>query len=261
MSSTMLNRAESPHTPCSTGLQERIVTLQEDFEELVDSIEESFIENSVSLINIQRSIKHIPVSLKRDLGDYFRNETSDILKADSIRSLFIILSYYWDYLNTGLLEFLVKKFGSDKDNQLLGAYLKKLGQFRCSVKLGEYVQSKHLFVDVSACHYKKIIATMGPGWEENTLQDAENFKIELAEECFVQPLLARIHANRSSVALIFYLPPWFEVRMDQLEQFFRTKNIHKVHLDDVCFFDWTCTQVNLHEILSEAHAHVIVVSN
>ena len=241
MSPTILNRprAESPDTPCSTGLEDRIAQLKEDFEEFVDSIEESFIENCVPLTKIQKSIKHIPLSLKRDLGDYFYNKTEQILSAKSIQSLFVFLSCYWDYLNTGLLEFLVKKFGSDKDNQLLGAYLKKLGQFRCSVKLGEYVQSKHLFVDVSACHYKKIIAIMGPGWEENTLQDAETFKIELAEESLVQPFLTRIHANRSSIALVFYLPVWFEVKMEDLRSFFKTRSVSKVYLDDVCLFDWT----------------------
>ena len=114
---------------------------------------------------------------------------------------------------------------------------KKLEQFRCSVKLGEYVQSKHLFVDVSACHYKKIIAIMGPGWGENTLQDAETFKIKLAEESLVQPFLARIHANRSSIALVFYLPVWFEVKMEDLGSFFKTRNVSKVCLDGVCFFD------------------------
>ena len=239
MSSTMFNRAESPDTPCSTGLEDRIAKLKEDFEELVDSIEESFIENGVPLTKIQKSIKHIPVSLKRDLGDYFRDETSDILKADSIGRLFVLLSYHWDYLNTGLFEFLVKKLGSDSDKQLLGAYLKKLEHFRGSVKLGEYVQSEHSFVDVAACCYKKIITIMGPGWEEKTLQDAENFKTELAKECLIQPFLARIHANRSSIALVFYLPPWFDVKMEELGSFFKTRNASKVYLDSVCFFDWT----------------------
>ena len=239
MSSTMLNRAESPDTPCSTGLEDRIAKLKEDFEELVDLIEESFIKNGVLLTNIQRSIKHIPVSLKRDLGDYFYNKTEQILGAKSMKSLFVFLSFYWDYLNTGLLEFLVKKFGLDIDKQLLGTYLTKLEQFRHSVKLGEYVQSEHSFVDVSACRYQEIINIMGQGWEEKTLQDAENFKNELAKRCLIQPFLTRIHANLSSIALVFYLPPLFEVKIEELELFFKAMNVVKVHLDSVCFFDWS----------------------
>ena len=235
----MLNRADSPDTPCSTGLEDRITKLKEDFEDLVDTIEESFIENGVPLTKIQRSIKHIPVSLKRDLGDYFRDETSSILKADSIRSLFIILSYYWDYLNPGLLQFLVGRFGSETDIQLLSDYLEKLEQFRSSVKLGDFVQSRPSFNDISTCRYKKITTVMSQGWKEKTLQDAENFKNELAEECSIQPFLTRIHANRSSIALVFYLPPGFDVKMEELGSFFKTRNVSKVYLNDVCFFHWT----------------------
>ena len=237
----MLNRAESPDTPdtpCSTGLADRIARLKEGFEDLVDSIEQSFKQN-VSLDTLQKSIKHIPVSLKRDLGDYFCDKTEQILSARSIKSLFVFLSYHWDYLNPGLLKFTVERFGSDNDKQSLGAYLNKLEQFRCSVKLGEYVRSEHSFIDISACHYQVIILTMGPGWEEKTLEDAENFKKELSKECLIQPFLTRMHAKRSSIALIFYLPSSFEVKMEELELFFRTRNICKVHLDGVSFFDWT----------------------
>ena len=237
MSSTMLDRAESPDTPCSTGLEDRIARLNKDFEDLVDTIEESLIENGVPLAKIQRSIKHIPVSLKRDLGDYFRDGASSILKADSIRSLFIVLSYYWDYLNPGLLEFLVGRFGSKSDIQLSSVYLEKLEQFRSSVKLGDFVQSKPSSKDISTCRYKKIITIMGKGWEEKTLQEAEDFKNELAEEFSIQPFLTRIHANRSSIALVFYLPPGFEVKMEELGSFFNTRNVSKFYLEQV---HYTC---------------------
>ena len=178
MSSTMVNKADSPDTPCSTGLEDRIAKRSKDFDDLVNSIEDSFITNGVSLVDLKKSIKNIPVSLKRDLGDYFRDKTEQILNARSIKSLFVFLSYHWDYLNPGLLKCIVidKRFGSDVDKQLMTAYLKKLEQFRCCVKLGEYVKHEHSFVDVSACHYQEIITTMGPGWEEKNLQDAESFK-------------------------------------------------------------------------------------
>ena len=59
----------------------------------MDSVEESFVEN-VPLKNVQNSLKHIPASLKADLGKFFRKES---LEAESIKELFITLSCYWDY--------------------------------------------------------------------------------------------------------------------------------------------------------------------
>ena len=80
---------------------------------------------------------------------------------------------------------------------------------------------------------------MGPGWEGKTLQYAENFKNELSKKCLIQPLLSRFRAIHSSIALIFYLPKWFEVKMEELESFFKKWNVSKVYMHDVCFFDWT----------------------
>ena len=257
MSSTALNRAKSPDTPCSTGLEDRIARQAKEFDYLVNSIEDSFLENHVSLIDIKKSIKNIPISLKRDLGSYFRNEIPDILKAESLESIFVFLSYYWDYLNPGLLEYIVLTFGSDTDKQLLDTYLKKLEQFRQSVKLGEYVQSNRSFVDVSACRYQEIITIMGQGWEEKTLQDAENFKTELAKRCLIQPFLTRIHANRSSIALIFYLPLSFEIIMEELEVFFKVMNVVKAHLDNACFFDWTC--VDMQVMMADQKATITIM--
>ena len=193
------------------------------------------------LKKVQNSIKHIPVSLKRDLGKCFRKESLD---AESINELFIILSCYWDYLNPGLLEFLVGRFGTNDDVVLLTTYLEKLEQFRSEVKLGEYVE-KSGHRDISSSHYKAIVSIMGPGWEDKTLQDAENFKNELAEKSLIQPFLTRIHATRSSIAIVFYVPRWFEVKKEKLEPFFRKQNVRKVYLDDVCFIDWN-EQVGVH---------------
>ena len=56
----------------------------------MDSVEESFVDN-VPLKNVQNSLKHIPASLKADLGKFFRKES---LEAESIKELFITLSCY-----------------------------------------------------------------------------------------------------------------------------------------------------------------------
>ena len=73
------------------GLEDKIGRMEKDFEELVNSVEESFVDNEISLREVQKSLKHISVSLKRDLGKYFRKES---LEAESIEELFLTLSCY-----------------------------------------------------------------------------------------------------------------------------------------------------------------------
>ena len=218
------------------GLEDKIARMEQDFEELVDSVEESFVKN-VLLEKVQNSLKHIPVSLKRDLGKYFRKE---FLETESIKELLLTLSCYWDYLNPGLLEFLVRKFGSEYNIALLATYLEKLEQFRLEVKLGEYVKSRQRNININDGKiYKEITTIMGHDWENKTLQDVEYYKNELADLCHIQRLFGRINIPRSSIALIFYIPCWFEVEKEKLEPFFRKHNVRKVYLDEVSFIDWT----------------------
>lgn len=211
----------------------------------MDSIEDSFVENHVPLQRIQKSIKHIPVSLKFQLGEYFRDQTSKILNTKSIQELFVLLSDFWDYLNPGILEFLVKKFAPrDTDIKLLQAYLKELKQFRLSVKVGDYVcvrseDSDINHTEINQFFYKKAITIMGHDWEERTLQDLEEFKVKLFLEFHFQPFLARVDVRRSSIAIIIYFPCWIELNTRILETFFRQQNVIKVYLEDDCLFDWT----------------------
>ena len=258
MSPTTPSNTDSPTTPAGmpTGglLADKIVRMEQEFEHLVDATEESFIENHVPLTKIQRSIKHIPVSLKRDLGDYFQDKVLKILKMESIEEVFIFLSYYWDYLNPGLLEFLVGRFGADTDVELLRKYLEKLEQFQAEVKLVEYVQVKQ--VEVSTSRYQKITAIMGPGWEQKTLQDAVRYKNELAKELNIQPFLARIHVSASSIAITVCLPPWIEIETTELESFFTPADVIKVYVNEMCRLIDCTRQV----CTSTAHVWMLICS-
>lgn len=209
-------------------LTERINKLEKDFELLVDAIEESFSASCVSLEKILKSIKHIPRSLRKDLGTFFQDRGSSILNAQSKETLFFQLSFFWDYLNPGLLEFIVGRFGSEGDIALLKNYLKDLEQFQEHVKLGDYIQVKHAEIST---HCQKITAIMGPGWEDKTLQDAIKYKHELAKVLEIQPFLARVQASSSSVAITFCLPHWIKVELkDELKQFLKANNVTKAYL-------------------------------
>ena len=224
--------------PTSGLLADKIVRMKQEFEHLVEATVDSFIENHVPLRKLQRSVMHIPVSLKRDLGSYFLEKASMILKTESIESVFIFLSTYWDYLSPGLLEFLVGRFAIDTVVELLRKYLEKLEQFLTDVKLGEYVTIQGIEFS-SASRYQKITAIMGPGWGQKTLQDAVRYKAKLARELEIQPFLVRFYATASSIAITICLPPWIEVKVKELEPFFKKAAVIKVYVDGVCHIDWT----------------------
>ena len=213
--------------------------LKKRFENIVESFEGTLLKNKVSVEKLRGSIKHIPVSLKRQLGEYFCDQTFKIFRAESIKQLIVFLSYFWDYLNPGLLEFFVGWFGSDNDINSIEDYMKGLQNFRSQVKLGEYVRAcptmSHTY---KRNFYKQIVTIMGEDWEKETLQDAEDYRIELSEILHFQAFIPRIDVRFSSIAIVFSIPRGIQINFVELEPFFHYKNVSKVYLDEVCLIDW-----------------------
>ena len=228
-------------------LEEEIQSMEKKFEELVEIIEESFLQRGVSVVKIRRSMKHMRTSLKLQLGDFFQDHTSLLFKADTVEEMFNLLSLFWDYLNPGLFVFIVGRFGSPSDVDLVRMYSEELEVFRKTVKVGEFVRANR--TESIACHhyfYKKIITIMGDDWEKETLQDVEDYKTELASELQFQPFLTQIHVRRSSIAIVFSIPHWMRINFEQLKPFFRSKNVVKVSLGDFCVIpDLTKPQVSI----------------
>ena len=235
----------------SHKLEEEIETMEKKFEELVETIEESFLQRAVSVVKIRRSMKHMRTSLKLQLGEFFQDHTSRLFKANSVEEMFNLLSFFWDYLNPGLFIFIVGRFGSPSDVDLVRIYSKELGMFRRKVKVGEFVRANR--TESIACHhyfYKKIITIMGDDWEKETLQDVEDYKTELASELQFQPFLTQIHVRRSSIAIVFSIPHWIQINFEELEPLFMSKKVVKVFLGDFCLMDWT-NQVNNPKVLDK----------
>lgn len=221
---------------CAIELEEEIRVMVGKFEELVEMVEDSFLTSGVSVVKMQRSIKHIPVSLKLQLGEFFMEHASKIFRADSIGEIFNLLSYSWDYLNPGLLIFIVERFGSPKDIALMEAYSKELGIFQRRVTVGEFVHASHAVGRVPCQHffYQEIVTIVGDEWKTKSLQDAESYKVRLAFQLQIQSFLPKIHVKPSSIAIVFSIPRWIQINFEKLVPFFQSEGVIKVCLGDSC---------------------------
>ena len=76
-----------PSPSATGGLEADIARLQKGFRDLVELVENSFLANQVSLDEIKKSIKHIPVTLKHQLSDCFREEFLNLIGTKRIEEL------------------------------------------------------------------------------------------------------------------------------------------------------------------------------
>ena len=161
-------------------LKARIDTIKESFENFVQSIQNSFSTRDFPLQKIQNCLKFVPLDLRLQLGGNFHDRVLHFLVATNItpKQFFFEFSYFWDYLNPGLLCFFVERYGSSEDKELMKTYKQELKAFRICTPVGEFVKVAGADITINRGFYKKIIMKMDPEWENKTLEDAEEFKID-----------------------------------------------------------------------------------
>ena len=247
LSSMSVSPPSQPLSRVESGeLEADISRMNRSFNSLVESVENSFLTNKVPLLKIQKSIKSIPLGLKLQLGECFKRAAAQFLKTESIEQLFIELSYFWDYLNPGLLRFLVKEFGSQDDKQSMTMYLQELKTFRITVKIGEFIEVNQADTNLHSFIYTKIVMVMDQGWENKTLEEVEQFKIEICMQCRLpQSFSTLIHVQRSSIAFVFHFPSQININMEELKPLLQRKRVIMVYVENVCIADWT-KQVCIH---------------
>ena len=134
----------------------------------------------------------------------------------------------------------MQEFGSDADREMMRAYIRRLNVFRNSTTIIEYINANHVEESLNHSFYIEIVTKFGKEWENKTLQDAENYKIELCREChFLSSCFARMSIRRSSIAIVFCFPFSIEAEVNCLEALFIKTKADQVFLHGTCVFDVT----------------------
>ena len=219
-----------------TKFKDEIRLLEKIFNHLVDEVKNDLNVHKVDLAKVKDSIsKPLLFDTHTDAQPCLVDEHfNDIAKADSIDSLFLLLSYrkIWTVLSPALLQRIVYECGSSSIKDELERFMKELTRLRKKTRLKEFAQVFGKVADGCILAIK-----MGEEWEEKTLEDVENLKRQMeARSVYTQIigatisciiLLWRIPFPRSHNALIRQIP----------HSFYEENDIKKVTLDGVTLFD------------------------
>ena len=212
-----------------------ITEIEDAFRNIVVNVEEYFEEN-VPLVKLQRYSCHLPVSLKGQFGQLLEDRTSRIWNAKTVGELFTILSYFWDYLHPDLLHYLVKRFGIEQTIDLMSVYVDELSKFRKKIKIPDYIGERR--INLVDDDYISIIAIFGDEWCEKTLADIEEVRCDFSQKFSFLRLLPKMNGLKyNSIAIIFSVPKSVQFNNDELCEFFRSYDVLKLTVGDVCIYD------------------------
>ena len=143
-----------------------------------------------------------PEGRDRSLLDEHREE---IIRAESISTIFIILSAYWNYLTYEILEYIIELYGADDDKKRLKSYDEELQNF-CQRRIFELPLLSNGPGNALRPRQNKFSVKLSVR-EDVTLRDLLRIRIRIAKLlCVNVAALSIDSANPGCVQLTFLIP-------------------------------------------------------
>ena len=161
--------------------------LKKKFDKVVQVVQISFIKRNVNLHEILLSLHFIKSHEEKEM---VKNHFRELLQVQSLHVLFFTFSDIWDYIHPGLLEFIVQRFGTTSDRNIVEEYKEDLKEYRRSVKLGDFAKICKK-IAYPPLDNKELSVILGEDWRYKTLQDLEDVRIQFADTSICDDSLFR----------------------------------------------------------------------
>ena len=117
---------------------------------------------------------------------FIENKLTNIQPPVTFEKIWSILNLYWDFLNYGLLQHVICRYGSADLNQQMQDYVDELSTFKHETRLCEFIESWPCRDDgPPEDSFKKVVVKMEQDWSQCTLHNVEIFKKALIDKFFL----------------------------------------------------------------------------
>ena len=158
-----------------------LVTMYDDLvARTVETFSERQEDSPMFFRKLRTTVAVLPTSMKYQHKYFLEQHFSQIARATTVEEIFSILNRYCNFLNCGLLAYIISKFGDEELQKQLTNYTVALQTFRSRTKITDFVKTctgKQIIVP--ECVYLKM--KLGSEWEHCTLQDAEEYSKSMAD--------------------------------------------------------------------------------
>ena len=204
----------------SVPIAERIRTMEIKFGQLVDKVQE---EHNIPLQRLKRCITLLPASTKDQHIAFIRENLSEIKESKCMEDIFLLLNFYWDFLNYTLLEHIVTEFGNNDTKAAMAEYVRELVAFRKATKLSEFITHWQCTGKVPP-DMSRLVIKMEKDWSNCTLEDVEQFRRTLTQKLLLPSFAVLLRDAEQGCISLTWLIPSSIVKL-------LSKDIHHTKLD------------------------------
>ena len=183
-------------------------------------------------------VTYLPVSSRLQHRNFIKKNLTRIRNPVTFEKIWSILNLYWDFLNYGLLEHVINKFGSEDLKHQMQDYLDELSTFKRRTRLCDFINSwpckDH---GPPEEELRKVVTKMRHEWTKCTLHDVESFRAALIHKFFLPEFdLILQNANRGCVCVTWLTSPSTATLLQQNlanieKEFFTEHKIEAVTID------------------------------
>ena len=186
--------------------KERMRKLESEYTKLAYKVMTSM-EDKVDLKKVKFWLTQIPVSLKYMQKHFLGGTPVQLIsRAESLLEVFGHLSPHWNFLDYGLMEYVVLEFGNDEVRQSMRRYIHKLTMFRKSVTVSEFRKLWPHEMDAPP-ESSKLVIKLNRTQSELTLQDVEELRLNVAKSYSLANFALMYGALQGgSVVLTWFIP-------------------------------------------------------
>ena len=168
--------------------------LEDQFDNVVHATKEDC--ERAGLSEFQMIITGISTTLKLEHKPFLDKNITVISQATSVGDIFIPLNLYWDYLNYGLLEHLVKKCGSEHCKQMMREFVLDVEHFMATTKMADFM-SVYRQVDIPP-GFNQLVTRHNLDPEQTRLLTVKDFRKEFCRHYLLHDFLTLIFSNVQS---------------------------------------------------------------
>jgi len=148
---------------------------------------------------------------------FIEEKLTDIPPPVTFEKIWSRLTIYWDFMNYGLLQHIIKKLGSEDLKHQMKDYVDELCTFKRRTRLCD-------FIDSWPCKderppeegLRKVVFKMNLEWTQCTLHDVESFKMALVHKLFLPEYdIILQKAERGCVCVMWITSPSIATLLQQ----------------------------------------------
>ena len=219
--------------PTAQAVKEILQELEEEFLKLVIHIEDTLKNNQINLDAIIRPFSMLPQLVKRqhETDENYKKARRRILDSKTVKELFDNLTElkHWNYMMPDMLAHILKGVEIDEVQQKINEYKDKLMAFKANTKLRELIGITFPVPDYCMELIMKV-----EGWEDKTIQEAENCAINIIPPAANGGRTVRLGwkvVNPGSIKLTFILIESLKVDRGKLLEMCKDRAVKHVQID------------------------------